>query len=367
MFSTKRNGSIGPRCWKRAVFVKLLVLLASIVVTPTSAYAGSALLSWSAPTQNSDGTPLTDLAGYRLHSGCSQSGQYERPPVTVGLVTSHTLTGLSDVGTCYFAATALDTSGGESAFSNQAQKVMGALVAPDAPTVPPAITWTSMTTLHDTALGSNDTSTTTLSTADALAVTAGDLVVVGVKYEGGIDSGATVDTGAATPTFSVGRANVAHTGNSDLSGGVWYWTATATGTVNPRFVSASRPYRIIKAYSFTPAGGTTLELGNTNVAHQTGTTSISAGGANSTAAGASAVFYQLYSSRNIVTPGAGWTEAAEFNAQSAQLSLYRLPTGAGTITGDTAIDNGADVISQIVTFNEAAGGGTILPQMMQNQ
>ena len=35
------------------------------------AATGTAALSWSAPTQNTDGSVLTDLAGYKVHNGTS--------------------------------------------------------------------------------------------------------------------------------------------------------------------------------------------------------------------------------------------------------------------------------------------------------
>jgi len=40
-------------------------------VTVVKKNNGTALLSWTAPTENSDGSPLTDLAGYKIHYGSS--------------------------------------------------------------------------------------------------------------------------------------------------------------------------------------------------------------------------------------------------------------------------------------------------------
>src|SRR5271167_1095091 len=42
----------------------------AITVTPSS---GSATLIWSAPTENTDGTPLTNLAGFHVYYGTSAS------------------------------------------------------------------------------------------------------------------------------------------------------------------------------------------------------------------------------------------------------------------------------------------------------
>ncbi len=34
-----------------------------------TAFAGTITLAWDAPTTNTDGTPLTDLAGYKIYYG----------------------------------------------------------------------------------------------------------------------------------------------------------------------------------------------------------------------------------------------------------------------------------------------------------
>ena len=73
-------------------------------------------LTWTPPTTNTNGTPLTDLAGYDVHYGTS-SGNYTST-VSVGNVTSYSFTGLPS-GTYYFAATAYDSAGNQSAYSNE--------------------------------------------------------------------------------------------------------------------------------------------------------------------------------------------------------------------------------------------------------
>ena len=83
---------------------------------PGESGANSLLLNWSAPTTNEDGTPLNDLAGYKLYYG-TQPGQYTRI-VTVG---AHTTAHLSDLasGTWFLAVTAYDMYGNESDFSDE--------------------------------------------------------------------------------------------------------------------------------------------------------------------------------------------------------------------------------------------------------
>lgn len=100
----------------KTLYVGLLSFLMCILGTSIS-FAANVTLSWTPPTTNSDGTPLTDLAGYKVYSGVS-SGNYTQN-VDVGNVTSYTATSLSVGTTYYFAVTAYDTSGNQSIFSNE--------------------------------------------------------------------------------------------------------------------------------------------------------------------------------------------------------------------------------------------------------
>lgn len=82
---------------------------------------GSVTLSWTAPTENEDGSLLTDLAGFRIYYGIA-SGQYEQE-MEIG--SAGTLTAVIEnlsPGTWYFAATAFTESGLESALSNEVQR-----------------------------------------------------------------------------------------------------------------------------------------------------------------------------------------------------------------------------------------------------
>ena len=85
--------------------------------------AGSVTLSWAAPTQNEDGTTLTDLAGYKIYWGTT-SGNYPNS-VTINdqNATSYVVDNLSS-GTYEFVATSFNTSGVESRNSAPATKVV---------------------------------------------------------------------------------------------------------------------------------------------------------------------------------------------------------------------------------------------------
>ena len=107
----------------------LLIPLAVLAQTPTY----TVTLAWTAPTTNADGSPLTDLAGYRVYWGV-MPGDHPNS-VDVGLTTTHVMTEqvlLSDTR-YYFAVTAVDDSGLESDKSNEASAVTPDVTAPGPP------------------------------------------------------------------------------------------------------------------------------------------------------------------------------------------------------------------------------------------
>jgi len=73
-------------------------------------------IEWQAPTENVDGTPLTDLAGYNVHWGAASRNYTNSTPVA-GSETEWQAT-LSS-GFYYFAVTALNAGGEESSQSNE--------------------------------------------------------------------------------------------------------------------------------------------------------------------------------------------------------------------------------------------------------
>jgi hypothetical protein len=98
----------------------LLYFIILLNVSPL--FAGNAFLQWKAPTTNEDGTPLTDLSGYKIYYGTA-SGNYSKT-IDVGNVTTYTITNLTDGVTYYFAATAYDRSMNESRYSNEVNKII---------------------------------------------------------------------------------------------------------------------------------------------------------------------------------------------------------------------------------------------------
>ena len=85
---------------------------------------GSAQLSWTAPTQNMDGTTLRDLSGYRIYYGTSAATMVAVATVTDPTVSSYRVMGLT-TGAWYFAISAVNAAGVESRLSNIGTKTLG--------------------------------------------------------------------------------------------------------------------------------------------------------------------------------------------------------------------------------------------------
>jgi hypothetical protein len=88
----------------------------AISVGAAAPSTGSATLAWVDPTQNTNGSALTDLAGVRLYYGTSSSALNKVITVASTTQLAYTITGLT-AGTWYFGAAAYTTAGTESAMS----------------------------------------------------------------------------------------------------------------------------------------------------------------------------------------------------------------------------------------------------------
>jgi hypothetical protein len=84
---------------------------------------GSATLDWSPPTENADGSPLTNLAGYYVHYGTSDASLTWTIDVADASAATYVVRGLSP-GTYYFAVSAYNSLGLEGAWSNLASKTL---------------------------------------------------------------------------------------------------------------------------------------------------------------------------------------------------------------------------------------------------
>src|SRR5438876_3514089 len=113
----------------RALFVTC-ALTALCFLAPALSSAAQVTLAWDPNTE-------TDLAGYKLYYGLS-SGSYPSS-VDVGNLTSYTLSGLLEGQIYYFAATAYNSSLGESGFSNEASKALADVTPPTVSMTAPAV------------------------------------------------------------------------------------------------------------------------------------------------------------------------------------------------------------------------------------
>lgn len=93
----------------------------SIEVVGTA--TGSATLTWTAPTTRTDGTSLSNLAGYRIYWGTAPDALDNMAEVDNPGISSYVIDQLTPA-TWHFVATAFDANNRESAFSNMASKTI---------------------------------------------------------------------------------------------------------------------------------------------------------------------------------------------------------------------------------------------------
>jgi len=95
--------------------------LSPFAIAVTTISNGSATLSWTAPTENTDGSALSNLSGYRIRYGTSASSLTSTITITNASVTTYVIEDLAPA-TWYFAVTAVNSTGSESSNSNVASK-----------------------------------------------------------------------------------------------------------------------------------------------------------------------------------------------------------------------------------------------------
>jgi len=86
-----------------------------------TASTNTATLTWVDPTANTDGTPVTPLAGYHVYYGMTQGSLTQSVAISGPTVTTYEITGLA-AGTWYFAVAADAMDGTQSAQSEIGSK-----------------------------------------------------------------------------------------------------------------------------------------------------------------------------------------------------------------------------------------------------
>ena len=97
--------------------------LAAFSIIVTQVANGSATVSWSAPTQNTDGSALTNLAGFNIYYGTSAGNLSQSVQIANPGLTTYALGNLAP-GAWYFAVNAYTAAGAESALSSIASKTI---------------------------------------------------------------------------------------------------------------------------------------------------------------------------------------------------------------------------------------------------
>ena len=93
------------------------------ILVNAPAATGSASLSWVAPTENTDGTPISGLAGYHMTHGNSAGAMTATVTVADASETSYVVSGLAP-GTYYFTVVAYNSLGVDSGDSNTVSKTI---------------------------------------------------------------------------------------------------------------------------------------------------------------------------------------------------------------------------------------------------
>ena len=97
--------------------------LTGFSITVTDSTNGTATVSWAIPTTNSNGTALTNLAGFRVYYGSTADSLTNVASIANSGITTYVVTNLAPA-TWFFGVRAYTTAGVESAISNVASKTV---------------------------------------------------------------------------------------------------------------------------------------------------------------------------------------------------------------------------------------------------
>lgn len=122
---------------------KRIALAITLSLLSLSAYAGTAIVSWTPPTMNTDGTTYTEYGGFKIYYNLrgATSGYVVNIPDTTNTINTYTIRDLS-VGIWDFQMTAYNSSGRESERSTTVSKT----ILGDTTPLPPGSTFVSTET-----------------------------------------------------------------------------------------------------------------------------------------------------------------------------------------------------------------------------
>lgn len=101
----------------------------ALLLLPSLAFAAKTPVSWTRPMANTDGTPLTDLAGYRVEWGECATNTFPYS-VSVGPAATSYVVVSSGIAKLCIRVFSINANGAESDPSNVAQKRISTLGKP---------------------------------------------------------------------------------------------------------------------------------------------------------------------------------------------------------------------------------------------
>ncbi|MGI9203436.1 MAG: putative Ig domain-containing protein [Woeseiaceae bacterium] len=102
---------------------ELIASLPPFAINVTQVATNSVMLTWVPPTENEDGTALTNLAAYKIYYGQFEGNYPSQISIDNPGLTSHLVENLPP-NTYYFVATSINSTGLESDFSNVVVKTL---------------------------------------------------------------------------------------------------------------------------------------------------------------------------------------------------------------------------------------------------
>jgi hypothetical protein len=120
-----------PRAQNTGTFANIVITVSDGVasaalpafsISVTKPAANSATLSWTAPTKNTDGTDVSDLAGFTIVYGTTQTALDQSVRIDNATASTWSMDSFPS-GTYYFAVKAFTQSGTESSMSSVVSKV----------------------------------------------------------------------------------------------------------------------------------------------------------------------------------------------------------------------------------------------------
>lgn len=220
-----------------------------------ASWAGTASLSWTAPTQNTDGSPLTNLAGYRVYEGCNSAPLTQ---IAETANTSYVRSNIPDDGrTCSWAVSAFNTLNEESVKSNSVSKTfeIPPLSNPDPPVIL-NITFAQIPAPPPPPPGSNQMAKSVLLVVgDAGSPTSGDAAIKS-RFEAKGHTVTYISDDTSEPSFATYDIIVIS-------------ESTSSGTVGTKYTTnvANRPVLLMEHALLDEQG---LAASNTSVATTTG-------------------------------------------------------------------------------------------------